>query len=289
MSQDLNTHSKLKGLIDQSVRTLFAITALLGLAVSTGCGKVVDGILGNVSDVIATTNQQGTIEAPGAASKDYLRAEPYNELMIEIITVEGMIPTQATLDTFKAFIGRYLNKPAGITLYMNPRVIARGSVPIWSANKLLEVENQFRAYRTGGSLAVASFLFVDGVYEEDTATSKTLGVAYAPSSMAIFTETVRAAMGSAPAFRQSIAMASVLAHEFGHLMGLVDGGAPMQHAHHDLNNPGHCTQTSCLMNYLVNTTRGLSNIQADGSVIPPFDSHCVADIVAGGGRDGTAN
>jgi predicted Zn-dependent protease len=68
-------------------------------------------------------------------------------------------------------------------------------------------------------------------------------------------------------------------HEFGHLMGLVDQGSPMQNDHKDADHGAHCINPSCLMYHAVETT-GI-----DGTnTIPELDAQCAVDLKANGGK-----
>jgi len=70
--------------------------------------------------------------------------------------------------------------------------------------------------------------------------------------------------------------------DFGHLFGLVDMGTLMQVDHLDARNGNHCESNTCLMHhtYEVNTR----NFIRDFVDIPSFDSNCLADMRANGGK-----
>ncbi|MEX0594406.1 MAG: hypothetical protein WD115_06485, partial [Balneolaceae bacterium] len=72
--------------------------------------------------------------------------------------------------------------------------------------------------------------------------------------------------------------ASVLRHEIGHLMGLVDNGTTMQQDHKDAENGTHCDNENCVMYYAYNQPDLFSSIF--GSEIPNLDAACQADIEA---------
>lgn len=71
---------------------------------------------------------------------------------------------------------------------------------------------------------------------------------------------------------------TLLQHEFGHLLGLVDQGSPMQHSHRDTDNGAHCDNRSCLMYYAVETDA------ASAAITPLLDAACRADLKANGGK-----
>ncbi|MBA2563113.1 MAG: hypothetical protein H0V14_09415, partial [Chitinophagaceae bacterium] len=75
-------------------------------------------------------------------------------------------------------------------------------------------------------------------------------------------------------------LTTLLKHEFGHLMGLVDQGSPMQTPHRDFTNGAHCINPECLMYYNIETAdAGILN-----NPIPSPDANCMADLKANGGK-----
>jgi len=67
-------------------------------------------------------------------------------------------------------------------------------------------------------------------------------------------------------------------HEFGHNLGLVNNGTPMEEDHHDEANGPHCTNDQCVMDHAIETTDYFSNL-FDGTV-PSFEDFCTADLAA---------
>ena len=74
-------------------------------------------------------------------------------------------------------------------------------------------------------------------------------------------------------------MTTLLEHEFGHLLGLVGQGTPMQIDHRDAVNGAHCNNPGCLMFYTIETMSAGSNY-----VSPDFNANCKADLKANGGK-----
>ena len=75
---------------------------------------------------------------------------------------------------------------------------------------------------------------------------------------------------------------TVLEHEFGHLMGLVDLGSPMITNHKDGAHGNHCNNQNCLMYYASETTDLLGFLLTGN--IPALDANCANDLHANGGR-----
>lgn len=74
---------------------------------------------------------------------------------------------------------------------------------------------------------------------------------------------------------------SVMKHEVGHILGLVNLGAPMQTNHQDAEHGKHCINENCLMYWATETGNFISNLT--GSSPPQLDANCIADLRANGG------
>ena len=72
-----------------------------------------------------------------------------------------------------------------------------------------------------------------------------LGIAYRNTSMAIFQETIARHTGGALEPSAATVEGTVAAHEFGHVLGLVNNGSPMEHQ--DEPHGRHCDNEDCLM------------------------------------------
>ena len=72
-------------------------------------------------------------------------------------------------------------------------------------------------------------------------------------------------------------------HEFGHILGLVNNGTPVQSDHHDTANGAHCDVEDCLMYWQAETSGGLGDLVGMSSP-PPLDPQCIDDLQANGGK-----
>jgi hypothetical protein len=70
-------------------------------------------------------------------------------------------------------------------------------------------------------------------------------------------------------------------HEYGHLLGLVNLGSPMQVDHKDPAS-NHCNNSSCLMYYETQVGQ-MGGILVSGPV-PSLDANCRNDLKANGGK-----
>jgi hypothetical protein len=211
---------------------------------------------------------------------DFLSTSYYNKMVIEIQYVNGFAPSATTVSNLVAFLEQRLNKSSGISVIQTS--IASPSKATYSLAEIASIEASNRTQITAGHTLTAYFVFLDGEYSANSGSSKILGVAYAPTSMVIFEKTVRDFSGGATQPPVSTLETTVVEHEFGHLLGLVDNATPMQTAHLDSSHGKHCNNQSCLMYYLAETSNIVANVA--GGVVPTLDGNCLADLKANGGK-----
>ena len=217
----------------------------------------------------------------GDSANDILSDASYESIIFEIFYVTGFEPNQNTVANFESFLENRLNKPEGITIEL--KEIESPGQDAYSVEDIAALEDTIRTeYNQNGRLAVSG-IFLDGEYSENTENGSVLGIAYRNTSFVIFEETVQSFSGQAFGPSLTVLESTVLNHEFGHLMGMVNAGTPMQTEHQDTEHGRHCTDDSCLMYWTAETGEGLLNMLS-GGMIPDFDSQCLADLQANGGK-----
>jgi hypothetical protein len=219
---------------------------------------------------------------PGAgdAARDFLTSATYTQLKIEIQFVSGYAPTAGAQTQLVSWLQNYLNKPGGITITVDSAINPLNSSP-YSLTEILNIENTHRIHHSFGSEAVAYFLFVNGNSDEDSGSNKILGYAYGPTSMVIFQNTIQSLSGGFGQPTRQVLETTVMEHEFGHILGLVNTGTPLQSAHQDSAHGAHCSNNSCLMFWQSDTSGILGNLL--GGVVPTLDTDCENDLHANGG------
>lgn len=219
---------------------------------------------------------------PGTSAEDFLRDTDFSRLTIEIDYVGALQPDQRALDSLEVFLERRLNKPDGISIFLDES-IPSGPSP-YSANEIRAMEQEHRdTYSEEGELA-AYYIFLDGQFEQQNV----LGVAYFNTSMAIFEQVIRDNSGRLGQPETWVIEATSIRHEIGHILGLVNNGTPMvgqqggPDDHHDEAHGAHCTEEGTLMYYQVETTNFIDNLQG-GNVLQlePLD---IQDLQANGGK-----
>lgn len=215
----------------------------------------------------------------GSASAAILKAEPYSKLQVEIVSVEGRELLASTKDFIASFLAAHTNKPGGITVVMDQPLVPTGTGGL-SVDDLKRIEDSTRRQFASGDTATLFIMFLDNHSSDDAGDAKVLGLAYRSTSIAIFKNTI---LTETDPPQRSLIEKTVVAHELGHLFGLVGLGAPSKGNHLDVQHgAGHCTHPNCLMNYAVNTSRLL--FLFGNNHVPGFDEECMADLEAAGGR-----
>jgi len=212
----------------------------------------------------------------GASANELLSANTYTSLKIEVQYMTGFQPDAAALSHLQTTLQALLNKPSGIT-------IVTKEIPA-SANLTLSVgdvetieKNNRTAFTSGGQIAVY-ILYTNGNYTDNNV----LGVAYKNTSAVLFGKKINDNSGAIGQASRTKLVATVIEHEVGHLLGLVDLGSNMQTNHKDASHGNHCNNSNCLM-YYASETSDILGFLITGN-IPTFDANCKADMTANGGK-----
>jgi hypothetical protein len=252
------------------VRAWSLAAALLSTAVAFG------GCLGS---------GPGGLFAQDAGPKDFLSSKTYTKWVIEVDVAPGMEPPSGVLDLARQRMESLANKPAGVE-------VRQGSLPsrggTWTDKDILDFSDAHRDVDTSGKTAALHVMFLDGQY----AKTGVLGVTYTAKDgsssgpVAIFAQSIKGGCGAlclsgtAPAFR------TVLVHELGHAVGLVDNGIPMAQPHEAATcngepDRGHSSNPNSVMRCDAETS-GILNLAST----PPndFDASDRADVCKAGGK-----
>lgn len=252
----------------------FILVIVVSIFVSS-CSKD-DGSNGT-DDNSVVANLQPT----GSSSNDLLSDNQYKSMLIEMVYVEGFEPTQSSINNVVNFVESRTFKPNGITVEL--RSIASPQSVSYSIADARDVEESNRNnYNTSDQIAVWVF-FANFQSESDTNESVVLGTAYRNTSMIIFESTLQGLSNQPGGPSRTVLETTVLNHEFGHIMGLTNLGAPLQSPHEDAENPKHCDVPSCLMYFAAETGAGIMGMVTGGTV-PQLDPQCIADLQANGGK-----
>lgn len=266
----------------RNTRVLLLLSSFF-ILILIACGGGGDGSTTPVSDDDdggGTGQPTGSLNngAVGASANDLLASDTYQTLEIEIQYAAGFEPPQESIDFLKDFIAALANKPSGINVTVTE--IAAPGQANYTLAELRAIEDANRTKYTEGSTIATYFFFADGDYSEN---ANVLGVAHKNTSMVLFQKRIEELTGGLTQASTELVTSAVLSHEFGHILGLVNVGSPMQTDHQDEANGKHCDVRDCLMYFSTNTSGGLNDLV--GLNAPPnLDAQCRADLTANGGK-----
>jgi len=220
--------------------------------------------------------------APGDSAHAYLSSAQFNQLNVEIDYMPGYAPDADALDSLKAFLHKRLHK--SVINIETPTQIPSGNKDSYSEQDIVNIEQQHRNHYTTLDKAGSDTLWVyismlDGKFATQ---NNVLGLTYLNTSMTFFGPTIHNNSGGVGQVSRTKLEGTVFEHEFGHNMGLVANGSPMQKDHQDAGHGHHCDNQNCLMYYSVETTDYTSVLM--NSPIPDLDANCIADLQANGGK-----
>ena len=180
---------------------------------------------------------------------DYLTDKTYQRIVFEPIAAAPVGGMTLLLERAKT----YCAKPGGIAVALE--VPATEAPRAWTIADLEKARMRWRKLQPSAGTLVVSVLFVRGSFADDPATA---GYAFARDAFAIFVDVQQ--QNKAP-------IQSVTVHEMGHLLGLVNQGSSMVHAHESKDGPGHCDNLACVM-----------APKAPPQPFPDYDDNCKADL-----------
>lgn len=212
----------------------------------------------------------------GASARELLSSTTYQSLKIEILYMTGFAPDAAAINHLQTTFSGLLNKPSGITVVT--KEIPAASAATLFIDEVLQIEKTNRTVFTTGSQIAVSVIITNGNYTD----ANVLGIAYKNTSVVLFGKKIHDNSGGIGQASRTKLEATVLEHELGHLLGLVDLGSPMQVTHKDAAHGSHCSNSACLM-YYASETSDIFGFLITGN-IPTFDTNCKADLTANGGK-----
>lgn len=219
---------------------------------------------------------------------DYLRADHYARLVIEVDAAEGYAPRDSSAHALVEGLAPLVDKPMGVEAILDETLPSKGPDHGWTYGELQSLAGRTFDLKVPRDAVKMHILFVDGHDAEDGPGDLTLGYAWGYTSAVVFAETLANACANEPAeIREEVCAASELwvwTHETGHLLGLVDLGVPMVHDHEDPDHPGHDVNPNCVMYWAWQSTRVVRTvsmrIRAGGTSTIGFDANCQADLAA---------
>ena len=211
--------------------------------------------------------------AAGESNEAFVTDENFEKLIIEVQFMPGTEPEEEALARLVSFLDQHLQK-SEITVE-EPVEISSGGRNFYRASDIEEIESENREIFTDENRLAAYILFLDGEFENEDAA----GFAQFNTSISVshpIVNRVSSDLQFDPS-KESVE-ATIMTHQFGHLMGLVNNGTDMVQNHHDAPNGPHCTVEECLMNFRLNSANFLETLFQDLDVA--LDPLCVQDLEA---------
>jgi len=213
----------------------------------------------------------------GDDARFFVRGAPFTKVVVEVGSTKSATPSEAAIAHLTSVMSDLLDKSGGVTVVTDTPVDdVSGALSI---DQVTAIEDASRTQYSMGDTAVFYYLVVSTNSTDDSSAGSILGEAYRPSAMVIFQKTIDANSGSLGQPSRDVVESTVVAHEFGHILGLVNTGTPMQTPHEDSAHPKHDVNTACLMYWANNSSAGLANLLTGGTV-PDYDANCRADVAA---------
>ena len=202
-------------------------------------------------------------------ARTILRASPARRLVVEITYVSGRRPSQASVDHLTQILQREADKPDGVIPTFDDPIPDTNSS--YTLRDLVSLETRYRRLHSTGTVADIWVVALNGSYAGG---SSTLGLSFRATAFALFEDQIDQA---ANVFVSSGSIErSVITHEMGHLLGLINIGYHSRYDHEDPQHPHHSKYQSSVMYWAVEDT-SISTILRGG---PPddFDQYDRADL-----------
>ncbi|MDP6333484.1 MAG: hypothetical protein QF479_02490 [Candidatus Poseidoniaceae archaeon] len=232
---------------------------------------ILSGFSGCISDeVIFGDNDNPGI--PGGLTMACLDSSKYTKLVFEIDYESGYQPKSSSTDLLKQRIEEVCDKPDGVTFTFTETVF--GNQGTWTDDDVRSYGWEFKENQPQDSSTLHwQIIFPSGTYSDDSV----LGVAVDASTIAIFGDSVEEAKG--PIFGRPSAEEvenSVIVHEVGHLLGLVNIVYNSLEEHEDPEHPNHSSNDDSVMYWAIDST-SIGSIFS-GELPDEFDQYDLQDL-----------
>lgn len=224
-------------------------------------------------------------DSPGSSQEPqtYISSDTHTRLVFELDAVDGVTPRAEALDYVVDRVGAVVDKPDGLEFVVDSTIESRGSDHIWTFEELQQLAKETLDLNVEEGTAKIHVLYLDGSYESDGGV--TLGVAWKNKHLAMFSDAIdsscdRPLVGDRLC---RIAESSVLLHEVGHVLGLVNNGIDMVEDHQDDQHGAHDESEDCVMYWAYESAQIIDVLVerlAGDSPELDFDAQCKADLAA---------
>ena len=232
------------------------------LVIATILVLATPGCLDSLKDSVVSCDN-----VTGQCRYEILRASEYSTIHIEINYVTGNSPDSEALNLLKQRIKEVTDKST-VTISQSSFGSTDGS---YTLEEILEIESNERTRFKSGNTFVIHILYLNGEYNDN---DQTLGLAYSGTSFVMFKEKIEDAAFLLISSKDI--EKSVIVHEFGHLLGLVNNGYQSPHDHEDPQHPHHSNNEESVMYWAIES-QDIGN-QIDGEPPNNFDNYDLDDL-----------
>jgi len=191
------------------------------------------------------------------------------KLIVEIDAVRNYEPAPSALSLLRTRLGEVVDKPGGID-FLPIKIIPHTENGDSNHSFMENTEKRYRTHHSTASAIVLYVLYADG----DTGSA--IGAAYSSSAYAVFKQAIESA--ATPLVSAEEIEDSVIVHEAGHVLALVNIGYQSPRNHEDPQHPGHSNNPKSVMYWAVDNV-GVVGLLG-GNMRPPtaFDANDLADL-----------
>jgi hypothetical protein len=237
---------------------------------TTAAGPVVNP--GTVASPPSTTRDEGDGDdgssgPPGAFARTLLRPRPATSIVVERFAQDGASLGPGAI----AHATRVLGDVTGKAVDAKPVAAVPSTSRAWTADDVRGTADALGTTAQGGGRAVLRLLLLRGEFE---GRDDVLGVAVRGDVLAVFTDSIAGA--ATPLVSRATIEDAVLAHELGHVLGLVDLARDTHRA--DPEHPGHSSNPKSVMYWAVESS--LVGQVLSGPPPRDFDDADLADLQA---------
>ncbi len=225
-----------------------------------------------------------------ARFEDLIRGDRYTRLVLELDAVPGRAPRPAARAALVEQLEQLLDKPGGVSWTDDGALTSQGEDYAWPFEEIDAMAQDTFDLEVPEDTIKIHVLYVDGHSADDTAQGRILGQAWRYTHLVIYSDTIDSSCSSAaplPTLAERFcvtAETTILLHEVGHLIGLVDNGLAMQTPHRDDAHGRHDNNDECLMYWAYNGPDFFSSLGerflAGRESVPTLDQACLDDIAA---------
>jgi hypothetical protein len=207
--------------------------------------------------------------AVGSNTYLYLNAK-VPKLIVEVDAVRGYEPAPSALDVLRERLTEVVDKPGGVDFLPTRNIPAMEP----GDQQHTSMENTEKKYRLHHSSPSAIVLYI--LYSDEDPGNGVIGAAYSSSAFAVFKKAIASA--ATPLVTAEDIEDSVIVHETGHVLALVNIGYRSPRDHEDPNHPNHSKNPRSVMYWAVDNIGVVALL--GGSTKPPtaFDADDLADL-----------